>query len=69
MVNAKEKPSRGKIIAVGNGKRQDNGDVVAMDVKVGDVVLFGKYSGAEVKVEGKDMVVMREEDIMAVIEA
>lgn len=66
--NAKEKPSRGKIIAVGNGKRQDNGDVVAMDVKVGDVVLFGKYSGTEVKVEGKDMVVMREEDIMGVVE-
>lgn len=66
--NAKEKPSRGKIIAVGSGKRQDNGDVVAMDVKVDDVVLFGKYSGTDVSVDGNDMVVMREEDIMGIVE-
>jgi chaperonin GroES len=67
--SAAEKPSRGEVIAAGHGKRNDNGDVIAMDVKVGDTVLFGKYSGTEVKVEGDDLLVMREEDIMAVIEA
>ncbi len=67
--SAAEKPSRGEVIAAGSGKRNDNGDVVPMDVKVGDKVLFGKYSGTEVKVEGDDLLVMREEDIMAVIEA
>jgi len=67
--SAAEKPSRGEVIAAGHGKRNDKGDVIAMDVKVGDTVLFGKYSGTEVKVEGDDLLVMREEDIMAVIEA
>ncbi len=67
--SATEKPSRGEVIAAGHGKRNDAGDVIAMDVKVGDTVLFGKYSGTEVKVEGDDLLVMREEDIMAVIEA
>ena len=67
--SATEKPSRGEVIAAGHGKRNDSGDVIAMDVKVGDTVLFGKYSGTEVKVEGDDLLVMREEDIMAVIEA
>jgi len=67
--SAAEKPSRGEVVAAGNGKRTDAGEVVPMDVKVGDKVLFGKYSGTEVKVEGDDMLVMREEDIMAVIEA
>jgi len=57
------------VIAAGNGKRTDSGEVIAMDVKVGDKVLFGKYSGTEVKVDGEDLLVMREEDIMAVIEA
>ncbi len=66
--SATEKPIRGEVIAVGNGKILDNGDVRALDVKVGDTVLFGKYSGTEVKVEGEDLLVMREEDIMAVIE-
>lgn len=65
--NAKEKPSRGKILAVGNGKHHPDGKVTALCVKVGDVVLFGKYSGTEVKIEGKDLVVMREEDIMGII--
>ena len=65
---ATEKPSQGEIIAVGNGKKMDNGDVVALDVKVGDKVLFGKYSGTEVKMNGEDVLVMREEDIMGVIE-
>ncbi len=67
--SAAEKPSRGEVVAAGNGKRTEAGEVIPMDVKVGDKVLFGKYSGTEVKVEGDDMLVMREEDIMAVIEA
>ncbi len=67
--SAAEKPSRGEVIAAGGGKRNDSGDIVPMDVKVGDKVLFGKYSGTEVKVEGDDLLVMREEDIMAVIES
>jgi len=67
--SAAEKPSRGEVIAAGGGKRNDGGNIVPMDVKVGDKVLFGKYSGTEVKVDGADMLVMREEDIMAVIQA
>lgn len=66
--NAKEKPSRGEIIAVGNGKPLDNGDVRALAVKAGDKVLFGKYSGTEVKVDGEELLVMREDDIMAIVE-
>ena len=66
--SAAEKPVRGEIVAVGNGKILDNGDVRALDVKVGNKVLFGKYSGTEIKVEGEDLVVMREDDIMAVLE-
>ena len=66
--SAKEKPSQGEVIAVGNGKILDNGEVRALDVKVGDKVLFGKYAGNEVKVEGEDYIVMREEDIMGVVE-
>jgi chaperonin GroES len=65
---AAEKPIQGEIIAVGNGKILDNGDRRALDVKVGDRILFGKYSGTEVKVSGEEVLVMREEDIMAVIE-
>ena len=66
--NAKEKPSRGEVIAVGNGKLTDSGDLRALDVKVGDKVLFGKYSGNEVKVDGEELLVMKEDDIMAVFE-
>jgi len=66
---AAEKPMRGEIIAIGKGKRLDSGELVPLDVKVGDNVLFGKYSGTEVKVNGEDLLVMREEDIMGVIEA
>ena len=58
----------GEVLAVGNGKRQDNGDWITPDVKVGDKVLFGKYSGTEVKVEGEEVLVMREDDIMGIIE-
>lgn len=65
---AAEKPSRGEIVAAGNGKLQDNGELRPLDVKVGDKVLFGKYSGTEVKVDGQELLVMREDDIMAVIE-
>ncbi|NNJ91489.1 MAG: co-chaperone GroES [Gammaproteobacteria bacterium] len=65
---ATEKPSQGEVIAVGNGKKLDNGETVALDVKVGDKVIFGKFSGTEVKMDGEDVLVMREEDIMGVIE-
>jgi chaperonin GroES len=66
---AAEKPIRGKIIAVGKGKILENGEVRPLDLKVGDKVLFGKYSGTEVKMDGEELLVMREEDIMAVIES
>ena len=67
--NAAEKPSRGEIIAAGNGKITESGEVRPLAVKVGDKVLFGKYAGTEVKVEGEELLVMREDDIVAVIEA
>jgi chaperonin GroES len=65
---AAEKPDQGEVMAVGAGKRDDHGKHIAMDVKVGDRILFGKYSGQTVKVEGQELLVMREEDIMGVIE-
>ena len=66
--SAAEKPVQGKVVAVGKGKILEGGDVRPLDVKVGDKILFGKYSGTEVKVDGDELVVMREEDVMAVIE-
>jgi chaperonin GroES len=66
--SAAEKPVQGKVIAVGKGKILEDGNVRPLDVKVGDKILFGKYSGTEVKVDGDDLVVMREEDVMAIIE-
>jgi chaperonin GroES len=66
--SAAEKPIKGEVLAVGNGKVTDSGKKQALDVKAGDTVLFGKYSGTEVKVDGEDLLVMREDDIMAVIE-
>lgn len=66
---AAEKPDQGEILAVGKGKILENGDVRKMDVKVGDRVLFGKYAGQTVKVDGEELLVMREEDIMGVVEA
>ena len=66
--SATEKPMRGEIIATGPGKANEAGAVQALDVKVGDTVLFGKYSGTEIKIDGEEVVVMREEDIMGVIE-
>jgi chaperonin GroES len=65
--SAAEKPSQGEILAVGAGKPLDNGTVRPMQVKVGDKVLFGKYSGSEVKLDGEDVIVMREDDIMAIL--
>jgi chaperonin GroES len=65
---AAEKPVQGKVVAVGKGKVLEDGSVRALDVKIGDKILFGKYSGTEVKVDGEELVVMREEDVMAVIE-
>ena len=65
---AKEKPQRGKIVAVGNGKKTEDGKVLPLDVKVGDKVLFGKYAGTEIKVDGEDYLIMREDDLLAVVE-
>jgi chaperonin GroES len=65
---AAEKPDQGEVVAVGKGKKDDNGKLITLDVKVGDKVLFGKYSGQTVKVKGDELLVMREEDIMGVIE-
>ena len=65
---AKEKPQRGEIVAVGNGKKTEDGKVLPLDVKVGDVVLFGKYAGTEIKVDNADFLMMREDDILAVVE-
>lgn len=67
--SATEKPSQGEVIAVGNGRIMENGEVRALDVKAGDKVLFGKYAGNEVKLDGEELLVMREEDIMGVVEA
>jgi chaperonin GroES len=67
--SATEKPIQGEVIAVGNGKIMDNGDHRSLDVKVGDRVLFGKYSGTEVKLDGEELLVMREDDIMGVVES
>ncbi len=65
---AAEKPVKGEVMAVGNGKILENGEIRPLDLKAGDKVLFGKYSGTEVKVEGEELLVMREDDVMAVIE-
>jgi len=67
--NAAEKPDQGEILAVGPGKRNDKGDFVVPNVKTGDRVLFGKYTGQTVKVDGEELLVLREDDVMAVIEA
>ena len=66
--SAGEKPAQGEVLAVGPGKRDDAGKIIPMDVKVGDRVLFGKYAGQTVKVDGEELLVMREEDIMGVLE-
>ena len=66
--SAAEKPIRGEVVAVGNGKIQENGKAQPLDVKVGDIVLFGKYSGTEVKIDTDELVVMKEDDIMAILD-
>ena len=65
---AKEKPQEGKVIAVGNGKVTDEGKKIPLDVKAGDKILFGKYSGSEVKIDDKEYLIMREEDVLAILE-
>ncbi|TLN16490.1 co-chaperone GroES [bacterium] len=65
---AKEKPQKGEIIAVGKGKVAEDGKLLPMDVKVGDKILFGKYAGTEIKIDGQDYLIMREDDILGVIE-
>jgi chaperonin GroES len=64
---AKEKPSEGEIVATGPGARNEDGELVALDVKVGDRILFGKYSGTEVKIDGEDMLIMREADVLGIV--
>ncbi|OHB34026.1 MAG: co-chaperone GroES [Desulfuromonadaceae bacterium GWC2_58_13] len=66
--SAKEKPQMGMVIAAGNGKKTEEGKILALDVKVGDKVLFGKYAGTEIKVEGEEYLMMREDDILGVVE-
>ena len=65
---AKEKPQEGKVVAVGKGKVDDNGKIIPLDVKVNDLVLFGKYSGSEINMDGEEHLIMREEDILGIIE-
>ncbi len=65
---AKEKPMRGKVVATGNGRVDDRGEVVKMEVKSNDVVLYGKYSGTEIKLDGDDYLIMRESDILAIVD-
>ena len=65
---AKEKPQEGKVIAVGNGKVTDEGKKIPLDVKAGDKILFGKYSGSEVKIDDKEYLIMREDDVLAILE-
>jgi chaperonin GroES len=66
--SAKEKPQQGKVMAVGKGRISDDGKVIPLDVKAGDKILFGKYSGSEIKVDGEELLIMREEDILGVVE-
>ena len=65
---AKEKPQEGEVVAVGSGKKKDDGSRVAMDVKVGDRILFGKYSGTDIKIDGEEFLMMREEDILGILD-
>ena len=64
---AKEKPQEGEVVAVGNGKLLENGTKIALDVKVGDKILFGKYTGTEIKIDGKDVLILREDEVLAVL--
>jgi chaperonin GroES len=64
---AKEKPQRGEVLAAGNGKILENGKTLPLDVKVGDTILFGKYSGTEIKIDGEDVLILREDEVLAVL--
>jgi len=66
---AKEKPSQGKIVAVGSGARNENGEITPLDVRDGDTILFGKWSGTEIKIDGEDLLIMKESDVMGILEA
>jgi chaperonin GroES len=66
--SAKEKPTKATVVAVGNGKILENGTVRPLDIKAGETILFGKYSGSEVKVDGEDLLILREEDVLGIIE-
>ena len=66
--SAKEKPQEGQVVAVGNGKKTEDGKVIALDVKVGDRILFGKYSGSDIKLDGEEYMIMREDEVLAVLE-
>ncbi|HXK23522.1 MAG TPA: co-chaperone GroES [Myxococcota bacterium] len=65
---AKEKPQQGRVLAVGPGRRDDKGEVVPLDVRTGDTVMFAKYAGTEIKIDGEDRVILREEDVLAIVE-
>lgn len=65
---AKEKPQQGKVIAVGPGKKSEDGKLIPMDVKAGDTILFGKYAGSDIKMEGKEYLIMREDDVLGIVE-
>jgi len=65
---AKEKPQQGKVIAVGSGKHTEDGKIIPLEVKAGDLILFGKYSGSEVKIEGTEYLIMREDDVLVLVE-
>ena len=67
--SAKEKPQEGEVVAVGNGKRLDNGTLVPLDVKAGDRILFGKYSGSDIKLDGQEYMIMREDEVLGVLDA
>jgi len=66
--SAKEKPQKGEVIAVGNGKKNEDGNLIPLDVKAGDRILFGKYSGAEIKMDGQEFLILREEEVLGIIE-
>ncbi|MDQ1237952.1 MAG: chaperonin GroES [Thermodesulfobacteriota bacterium] len=65
---AKEKPQQGKVIAVGNGKKTEEGKLIPLEIKAGDMILFGKYSGSEIKVEGTEYLIMKEDDVLGIVE-
>ncbi len=67
--NAKEKPQEGEVVAVGKGKRLDDGKVIPLDVKVGDRILFGKYSGNDIKLDGQELLIMREDEVLGILDA